>query len=75
MEGARTLTNTPRDTPNDRIPNWNARKASKGVRSVRGSPVMNIRSLGDIVNNPARASSLAHEMYEPTTRKCQGIDR
>ena len=71
-EGARTLTNTPRDTPNDRIPNWNARKASNGVRSVRGSPVINIRSLGDIVNKPARASSLGHEKCEVPTRTCQG---
>jgi len=33
---------------------------------------MNIRSLGDIVNNPARASSLAHDICEPPTRKYQG---
>jgi len=51
------LTNTPRDTANNRIPNWNARKASNGVRSARGSPVMNIKSLGDSVNNPARTDS------------------
>ena len=61
-EGLRTFTNTPRDTADSRIPNWNARKASNGVRSVRGSPAMNIKSLGDITNNPARAMSLAHEM-------------
>jgi len=54
------FTNTPSDTPNNRIPNWNARKASNGVRSVRGSPVMKIKSLGDITNNPARASSKAN---------------
>ena len=61
-EGSRTFTITPRDTAKSRIPNWNARKASNGVRSVRGSPVMNIKSLGDITNNPARTTSLVHEI-------------
>ena len=73
-EGARTLTNTPRDTENNRTPNWNARKASNGVRSARGSPVMNIKSLGDIVNNPARANSLARGVCELQSRKYQGDD-
>ena len=60
------------DTENSRIPNWNARKASSGVRSVRGSPVMNIKSLGDMTNNPARESNLAHETSELPAGKYQG---
>lgn len=60
------------DTESSRIPNWNARKASSGVRSVRGSPVMNIKSLGDKTNKPARASNLAHERSELPAGKYQG---
>lgn len=59
--GSRTFTNTPMDTPNNRMPNWNARKPSKGVRSVLGSPVVNIKSLGDSTNTPASTSSLTHK--------------
>ena len=71
LKGALTLTTTPRDTANSRIPNWNARKASNGVRSVRGSPVMNIKSLGDIMNNPARTTNLAREICEFPAGKYQ----
>ena len=57
----RTFTNTARDTENNRIPNWYARKASKEVRTARDSPVMNIKNLGDITNNPERVSSLTSD--------------
>lgn len=56
----RTFTNTPRDTANNKMPNWKAKKASSVVRDVRDSPVINIKSLGDITSNPARKSSLTH---------------
>jgi len=55
LEGA--FTNTATDTENHRIPNWNAKNASRGVRNVRDSPAINIKSLGDTTNNPASTSS------------------
>jgi hypothetical protein len=54
----RTFTNTATDTENNRIPNWNAKKVSRGVSKVRDSPVIKIKSLGDTTNNPASTNSL-----------------
>lgn len=73
----RTFTNTPRDTANKRIPNWKAKKASRVVKSVRDSPAMNIKSLGDITNNPPRTSSLTHGSmsYQPEGHHGEGTDR
>ena len=73
----RTFTNTPRATANNKIPNWNARKASRVVRSARDSPVMNIKSLGEITNNPARTSSLRRGTvsYQPENYQGDRTDK
>ena len=72
----RTFTNTPTETANNRIANWNAKKASRAVGSVRDSPAMNIKSLGDITNNPARINSLTYGAvsHQPEKYRWDGAD-